>query len=446
MNSRGTKLRRPHISADAPGWAAESALALYRGAWGVASAAAPVVLRARAKRGKEDPARLDERRGVPSRERPKGTLIWIHGASVGESLAALPLVSALLEKPGRHVLVTTGTVTSAQLMAERLPQGAFHQYAPLDAVSSVRRFLKHWRPDLALFIESELWPNLILETRAQGVPMALINARLSERSFRGWSRASPVARLLLSSFDECLAQDALIADRLRALGAKSVRIAGSLKADAPPLPADQNALNEFLTALGPRPIFLAASTHPGEEEQLLQIAQDLRAPHANALTIIAPRHPSRGSDIERLALERGFSVKRRGAGALPEPGTEIYVADTLGELGLFYRAAKFAFLGGSLVEHGGQNPLEPARLGIAVLTGPHTHNFEEIFQILLDAQGAGRAQNLPQLRALALGLICNPVEASRLGASAKAAAESLGGALERSIELAETLLADHARS
>jgi 3-deoxy-D-manno-octulosonic-acid transferase len=446
MNSRETKLRRRHISAEAPGWSAEGALALYRGAWSVASAIAPLVLRARAKRGKEDPARLAERRGISSRERPAGTLIWIHGASVGESLAALPLVSALLERPNRHVLVTTGTVTSAQLMAERLPERAFHQYAPLDAALSVRRFLKHWRPELALFIESELWPNLILETRAQGVPMALINARLSQRSFRGWSRASSLARRLLSSFDECLAQDAPIADRLRALGAKSVRIGGSLKADAPPLPADQNALNAFLTALGPRPIFLAASTHPGEEEQLLQIAQDLRAPHANALTIIVPRHPARGPEIEALALARGFSVKRRGAGALPEPGTEIYVADTLGELGLFYRAAKFAFLGGSLVEHGGQNPLEPARLGIAVLTGRHTHNFDEIFEVLLDAQGEGRAQNLAQLRALALGLICEPVAAARLGAKAKAAAERLGGALGRSIELAETLLAEHARS
>src|SRR5258705_13650549 len=206
MNSRGTKLRRPHIAADAPGWAAESALALYRGAWGVASAAAPVVLRARAKRGKEDPARLDERRGVPSRERPKGTLIWIHGASVGESLAALPLVSALLEKPGRHVLVTTGTVTSAKMMEERLPPRAFHQYVPIDSRKAVRRFLTHWRPDLALFVESELWPNLILETRARGVPMALVNARLSERSFRGWSRAPGLARRLPSAFDLVLAQ------------------------------------------------------------------------------------------------------------------------------------------------------------------------------------------------------------------------------------------------
>src|SRR6185295_11090286 len=407
-NSTGMNLRKRHTSADAPGWAADAALALYRGAWGLASVAAPALLKMRGKRGKEDLSRLDERRGRPSRTRPDGKLIWIHGASVGESLAALPLVAALLQKQDRHVLVTTGTVTSAQLMAERLPERAFHQYAPIDAVDSVRRFLRHWRPDLALFVESELWPNLILQTRAQQIPMGLINARLSERSFRGWSRASGVAKRLLSCFDECLAQDTLVADRLRALGAKAVRVSGSLKADAPPLPADDKALAEFLTALGPRPVFLAASTHPGEEEQLLKVAQDLRTPHAKPLTIIVPRHPFRGPDIERMASDLKFSVKRRAANALPEATTEIYIADTLGELGLFYRAAKFAFLGGSLIEHGGQNPLEPARLGTAVLTGPYTENFQEIFDALLAAQGEGRVQNTAQLKALAHKLICDP--------------------------------------
>ena len=184
------------------------ALALY---CGIMRALSPAVLRSRAKRGKEDAARLSERMGVPSRARPEGTLIWIHGASVGESLAALPLVSALLEKPNRHVLVTTGTVTSAQLMAERLPPRAFHQYVPIDSRERVRRFLAHWRPDLALFVESELWPNLILETRARGVPMALVNARLSAQSFRGWGYAPRLARRILSCFDACLAQDAEIA-------------------------------------------------------------------------------------------------------------------------------------------------------------------------------------------------------------------------------------------
>jgi len=276
--------------------------------------------------------------------------------------------------------------------------------------------------------------------------MALINARLSERSFRGWSRVAGVAKRLLSCFDECLAQDNLVAERLRRLGARSVRIAGSLKADSAPLPVDANALARFLTAIGPRPIFLAASTHPGEEEQILKVAQDLRTPHASPLTVIVPRHPFRGPEIERMAVDRKFSVKRRGANALPESTTEVYIADTLGELGLFYRTAKFAFLGGSLIPHGGQNPLEPARLGTAVVTGPHTENFKETFDILLSAQGEGRVQNAAQLKALSHKLICAPDEAARLGALAKDAAERLSGALARSVELAETLLIEHARA
>ena len=419
------------------------ALALYRGAMRVLS---PAVLRVRTRRGKEDAARLAERKGEASRARPAGLLIWIHGASVGESLAALALVSALLEKPGRHVLLTTGTVTSAKLMEERLPPRAFHQYVPADSVGFVRRFLAHWRPDLALFVESELWPNLILETRALGVPMALVNARLSQRSFRGWCYARGLARRLLSSFDLCLAQDADVASRLTALGAQSVHIAGSLKADAPPLPADEAALSAFRAAVGARPFFLAASTHPGEDEMVMQAADVLLKARPDALTVIVPRHPARGPEIETLAKARGFSVQRRAAGALPSPEAQIYVADTLGELGLFYRAASFAFLGGSLVPHGGQNPLEAARLETAVLTGPYTHNFEEIFRVLLAAQGEGRVRSTAQLSALALRLMADPAAAAQLGARAKEAAETLGGALAVTAETAEHLLASDARA
>jgi 3-deoxy-D-manno-octulosonic-acid transferase len=440
-----TKLRPLPTSADT-GLASGGALALYRGRWGIASMLAPLMLRARASRGKEDPARIAERHGRASRARPDGTLIWIHGASVGESIAALPLIGALLEKSGRHVLVTTGTVTSAQLMAERLPPRAFHQYAPMDSAGAVKRFLDHWRPDLALFVESEFWPNLVLKTRERHVPMALINARLSERSFRGWSRAGALARILLSSFDACLAQDEPTASRLTRLGARSVRVSGSLKADAPPLPLDESALDAFKAAIGSRPIFLAASTHPGEETILLNVALKLRERHPNALTIIVPRHPPRGHEIETTAITKGFETSRRSAGALPGSTTQVYVADTLGELGLFYRAATFAFLGGSLIEHGGQNPLEPARLGTAVVTGPHTHNFEDIFNVLLAAQGEGRIQTAEDLRALVARLIDDPALARGLGEKARAAASAMAGALKDSIDAAEALLARHARA
>jgi 3-deoxy-D-manno-octulosonic-acid transferase len=437
-----TKPRQQRTSADTRSVGARGALALYRGAWGLVSAVAPLMLRARAGRGKEDPARIGERHGRASRARPAGTLVWVHGASVGESIATLPLVSAILEKQDRHVLVTTGTVTSARLMGERLPPRAFHQYAPLDSAASVRRFLGHWRPDLALFIESEFWPNLILETQARGVPMALINARISDRSFRGWSRAGALAKRLLSSFDECLAQDDATGTRLKALGAKSVTVSGSLKADAAPLPFDEAALDHFSTAVGARPLFLAASTHPGEETQLLDVALKLRS--TKALTVIVPRHPARGSEIEAEATAKGLIARRRSTGALPELSTEVYVADTLGELGLFYRSAPFAFLGGSLIPHGGQNPLEPARLGTAVLTGPHTHNFDETFRVLLAAQGEGLVRTSEDLHALIARLIDDRTLAHHLGERAQTAAAGMGGALKHTVDVAEALLARHA--
>jgi 3-deoxy-D-manno-octulosonic-acid transferase len=405
------------------------------------SPAVPALLRRRARRGKEDASRLTERYGLASHTRPDGTLIWIHGASVGESLAVLPLVSALIEKADRHVLVTTGTVTSAKMMEERLPPRAFHQYVPIDSRAFVRRFLAHWRPDLALFIESELWPNLILETHARGVPMALVNARLSEKSFRGWHRAPGLARRLLSSFDLCLAQDKAVANRLTALGASPVQIAGSLKADAPPLPVDEAALSAFRAAVGARPLFLAASTHSGEEEAVLRAADEVRKNGSDVLSIIVPRHPARGPEIEALARAHGYVTSRRATGALPSPDTKLYVADTMGELGLFYRAAPFAFLGGSLVPHGGQNPLEAARLGTAIVTGPHIHNFEEIFAVLLAAQGDGLVHSAEELSRLVQRLIADPTATAQLGTRAKAASDCLRGALSATLAAAETLIA-----
>jgi 3-deoxy-D-manno-octulosonic-acid transferase len=421
-------------------------LALYRAAWSALGFAAAPVLDARAARGKEDPTRRNERLGHASAQRPEGTLIWIHGASVGECLAVLPLVSRLLEPPSRSVLMTSGTVTSAQLMAERLPPRAFHQYAPVDAPEAVARFLAHWRPEVALFVESELWPNLVMETQARKIPLALVNARLSERSFLGWQRARNTAASLLSSFDLVLAQDRATAERLKKLGARDVRLAGSLKADAAVLPADAAKLAALKRAMGARPIFLAASTHPGEEEQVLDAALMVRARHADMLTIIVPRHPERGAQVEALARARGLNPERRSTSALPKQNTQVYIADTLGELGLFYRLVPFVFLGGSLVKHGGQNPHEPAQLGVALVTGPHTGNFAESFRAILTAQGEGCVHSAEELAALVLKLLKDPTYAARLGAAAKSANAALGGALALTQQAVEHLLASYARA
>jgi 3-deoxy-D-manno-octulosonic-acid transferase len=415
-------------------------LTAYRYATAALAPFAPLALGRRALRGKEDRARMGERLGRASIPRPTGQLVWIHGASVGECLAALPLIELLLHTEHRSVLVTSGTVTSAKLMAERLPARAIHQFSPIDTPAAVARFMDHWRPDAALFIDSEIWPNLLLEAHKRGVKLALVNGRMSERSFVGWQRARRTATAILSLYDVCFAQDEDSADRLRGLGARDVKVSGSLKADAPPLPADETKLASLVGAIGDRPVFLAASTHAGEEETILPAHDALRRQYGNLLTIVAPRHPERGGDIARLCGTRR-SV-RRSEGRNPCADTAVYIVDTLGELGIFYRLAPFAFMGGSLVAHGGQNPLEAARLSRAVMAGPHTENFTRVYDAVFAAQGSGRVQTSSEIVAFAARLLADPQEAARMGDAAERAGESLGGALEKTRLAVEEMLSD----
>lgn len=364
-------------------------LSLYR----VASIAAGPLVRAylsvRKARGKEDHTRFSERLGRPGIARPEGPLVWAHAASVGESLSLLPLVERLVkDKPGLNVLVTTGTVTSAGLMAERLPEGAFHQYIPVDRVAYVRPFLEHWRPDLAFWAESEFWPNLIVETEARKVPMILINGRISPKSYSGWLRFGGLIKKVLACFDLCLAQAEVDAERLGRLGAVSVKYVGNLKFAAAPLPADEEELANIQNALGDRPLWLAASTHPGEEMIAANMHRRLSASYHGLITIIVPRHPNRGAEIADQLGTQGHAVSRRSESEAINSETDIYLADTIGELGLFLRLAGIVFMGKSLVPLGGQNPLEAAKLGCAIIHGPHMMNFEDISKRLDSASAA----------------------------------------------------------
>lgn len=418
-------------------------LRAYRSATAVFSPAAKLVLRERAARGKEDLERLPERLGVSNVKRPEGTLIWIHGASVGETLAALPLLSVLLT-PGRNALVTSGTVTSAKLMAERLPPSAIHQFVPIDTPAASRNFLDHWRPDVGLFVDSDLWPNLLMNAAERKIPLALVNARISARSADGWGRAPQTAQALLSAFAAILAIDPEVAARFTSLGARDVRVTGSLKADAPPLPADAKKLQALRDAIGARPILLASSTHMGEDETLLPAHDVLRRDHPDLLTIIVPRHPDRGEEIAMLCGTR--PVRRRAGGALPADDTAIYVADTMGELGLFYRLAKIAFMGGSLIAHGGQNPLEPARLDCAVMAGPHTENFTAAYDAIFEAQGAGRVVTSGDIATLAHRVLTEPEVAQKMIQGAANGASTLGGAVGKTRAFVEELLVRHAHT
>jgi len=354
-------------------------LLLYRALSTVLGPFANRYLMRRARSGKEDAARLGERHGETSRPRPSGRLVWIHAASVGESLSVMELVRRIIARdPEISVLMTTGTVTSARILDARLPDRAFHQYVPLDRATWVRRFLDHWRPDSVLWIESEFWPNMLLEIGRRKIPAVLVNARISPKSFAGWRRAPGTIRRLLGNFGLCLAQSQIDAERLSGLGATQVKCLGNLKFSSSPLPADDDALSMLNEIINGRPTWLAASTHPGEEPVIAAAHRIVEKTHPDALAIIVPRHPVRGPEIATELRQQGSAVGLRSAGETPASSTEFYVADSMGELGLFYRLARVAFVGGSLVPHGGQNLLEAANLGCPVIHGPHMHNFSAI--------------------------------------------------------------------
>lgn len=414
-------------------------LTAYRAGTRLLSPAAAGLLLWRMRRGKEDPARLSERRGHAGVARPEGALVWLHGASVGETVTLLPLVERLRRR-GLAVLVTSGTVTSARLLASRLPADVIHQYLPLDTPRYMARFLDHWRPALGLICESEIWPNLVIEARRRALPLVLVNARMSERSFARWDKAPHTARWLLSSFECCLAQSQGDGERLARLGAPRVSIAGNLKFDAPAPPADADALALLDGLTAGRPVWIAASTHEGEDEIVVEAHRALAAGLPGLLTIIAPRHPHRGEDIAALAEGEGVSVARRGAGEEPTADISLYVADTVGELGLFYRLAQIAYLGGSLVPVGGHNPIEPAKLGCALLHGPHVGNFSEIFAAF-DAGGGSCVVNDAQELAGAAHRWLADAAASRSAARAAGQTSArLGGALARTVQTLEPLL------
>ena len=354
-------------------------LALYRAFTTLAAPLVRLYLSRRRRAGKEDAVRFTERFGIASAARPPGALVWLHAASVGESLSILSLIERLRrDRPAVALLVTTGTVTSARIMAERLPAGVVHQYLPVDHMVWVRRFLDHWRPDLVLWVESEFWPNLLSEIVTRSIPAVLVNARISPTSFTHWRRVPELIRRLLATFAFCLPQTAEDRDKLLALGARDVRAPGNLKFAAEALPVDADALAQMSNVVAQRPRWLAASTHPGEEAVIGNVHLRLRAGHADLLTIIVPRHTTRAQAIAAELRECGLSVALRSEDTEPDAGTEIYLADTMGELGLFYRLAPVVFMGGSLVPHGGQNLLEAAKLGCAVIHGPHMTNFRTI--------------------------------------------------------------------
>jgi 3-deoxy-D-manno-octulosonic-acid transferase len=414
-------------------------LRFYQRLSGLASPFAPALIKRRLKQGKEDPARVAERRGLSNDVRPHGPLLWIHGASVGEVLAAAALIEKLRELNIR-ILLTSGTVTSAAIVAKRFPADIIHQYVPYDSPRYVARFLDHWRPSLALFIESDLWPNLILSSAARRLPMVLINGRMSHRSFPRWRRVSSTISALLGRFDVCLAQSRADAERFAALGSRNVVVTGNLKLDVPAPPADFSKLERLMSVTRGRPVVVAASTHPGEEEILLDAHRTLAGFFPSLLTVIVPRHPARGEAIARMIADSGMRVAQRSREELPTAATAIYLGDTLGEMGLFYRLSPVVFMGGSLVAHGGQNPIEAIKLGASIVHGPHVFNFTDIYEALDGVGGARRADSQEALVKQLGQLLADPAQRSASAAAADRVVVQLGGALARTLAALEPYL------
>ena len=417
-------------------------LRAYRLAMSALALVAEPYLAWRARKGKEDPDRKDERFGRASSPPPQGRTGWVHAASVGESVSILPLIKRLLDfEEIDNLVVTTGTVTSAQIMGARLPAGAVHRYVPLDCPSFVAGFIDNWRPEFAIFVESEIWPNMYAALKTRHIPTAIVNGRMSARSFEGWQRHFGFISSVLASTEICIAQNDTYAMRYAQLGAPNVVALGNIKFDSPPLPAATGDLERLGELTKMRPVWLAASTHPGEEEAIADVHVSMREKYPDLLTILVPRHPERGEEVATLLEDRWLATARRSSGAEPRAMVDVYVADTIGELGLFYRLCPFAFIGGSLTGIGGHNPVEAANLDCAVIHGPHVHNFRDMFETFDMAGAAIEVADAGQLFARVDQLTATPALAKTMAAAGR---EVLGvnlGATDRAVAALAPIIA-----
>lgn len=380
----------------------------------------PAYLQKRVQKGKEEAARLTERYGIPSLDRPAGTLVWIHAASVGEARSVLTLVHRLLERhPDWSILVTTGTVTSAKILSHELPQRAFHQYIPLDVPSWTDTFLHHWKPNLIVWVEQELWPNMLAAIHKKKIPLILANGRLEESSYRRWRYFKPVVRKMLHSFHTIYAQSTYDARRYEALSDRKVIAKGNLKFATPPLSFDASKLGALQKDIQERPVWLAASTHPGEEALILQAHQLILKQRPNALLIIAPRHADRGPSLVQLIKEAHLVSAQRQSGEEITQKTQVYLADTMGELGTFYRLAPISFIGGSLVPIGGHNLIEPAQLGCVTVHGPYIGNIQEIAEEFSARNIGYQINSIQELADTVLNLLNSPALVKSIGQKAR---------------------------
>lgn len=393
----------------------------------------------RSSKGKEDRTRRRERYGRAGHPRPDGPLIWVHAASVGETLAVAPLIETILGH-GINVVLTTGTVTSAQLAEERFGQRIIHQYVPLDLKPAVSRFLDHWMPDLAIIAESEIWPMTIVELGKRRVPQVLVNGRLSDRSFESWKKRAFLAEALFENLAHVVAQSEVDGERFAALGARPVTVSGNLKVDTPPPPADERELYMLQRQIGRRPTWAAISTHEGEEAIAANVHTRLQSRHPGLLTIIVPRHPDRAAVLVEQFSAQGLNVARRSTGDRIGAETDILLGDTIGEMGLYLRLTEVAFVGRSLVGEGGQNPLEPAMLETVVLAGRNVQNFRDSYQRLIDRGGAKLVRDSDMLAGAVNFLLLNEKVRHKMIAAGVNTVDEMRGALAKTLKVLDPFI------
>ena len=411
-----------------------AALRTYSAGTKAAAPFLPFWLKRRAKKGKEDPKRVSERHGIASAVRPAGEMVWLHAASVGESQMLMPVIERILgTQSDINIVVTTGTVTSAEMLIPQLSDRAVHQYAPADMPKAVERFLDHWQPDLVIFAESELWPNMIMQTKARGIPMALINARMSQKSLNRWAKQARVSgKALLSGFDLILAADKSTADGLSRIIGRKIEALGNLKDAAPPLPVDEAELKKMKKAIGRRPVWAATSTHKGEEILIGKAVRKIRRKHKNVLLLLAPRHPDRVAEIKGIMTNLGLKSRLYSSGRLPVRDTDVYIIDGMGHLGLVYRLAAISLVGGSMVKGlSGHNPLEPARLASAILSGPYVSSFKDTYGGLADVKGVRKVTKSRYLASMVIDLFKSSSDRHEMSKAALDYAKSRDSVLDR---------------
>ncbi|MCL6229918.1 lipid IV(A) 3-deoxy-D-manno-octulosonic acid transferase [Bartonella bilalgolemii] len=417
---------------------ARVALSIYRIVGFCLHPVVPFYLFFRAMRGKEERGRHKERLGKSQKVRPQSPLIWFHAASIGETVALLPLINYILSLK-IQVLLTTCTVTSSALVKKYFGNRLIHQYAPLDLELAVRHFISHWKPDLALICESEIWPLRIKELAKMRIPQILVNARMSEQSFKAWHKRLFLAKHIFKHIDVAIGQNETDVTYYYTLGVKSVALSGNLKAEVCPV-GDQELLTRYCKAIGNRPVWAAISTHEGEERIACKVHKILKSHFPDLLTIIVPRHPERSEDIIKVCGHEGLRFVLRSSNTIPDMDTDILLGDTIGEMGLFLRLSKVAFIGKSLCNYGGHNPLELALLGVAILTGPHIANFQNTFERFLSCDAASIVEDTMQLAIQVNKFLTNETLRQEVVDKAYKVATSMAGALECTLKVLDPFL------